>query len=372
MSQSLVRFPNPLKPTQSPDPFYRLALIHEVSLLSEAEKKIQLFYALKYNKDDIACAILDQMEDFDVNSNFNCQCADAEESGSECPKNQRKFLCFSRFTFLSLAIHPGDASIQVSIDLVKKLLTFPEIDINAKDDETGSSVLMSAVGNGMLEMVKLLVSCNEIDLETTDNQGTILKEKAKEKCRGKKRTQILKCLRYAELERDKRQRTSESENREAMRKAKKRKVDEMDKSPGERERECEKARMELSLLEKEEEEVKEKINEVLKHETETVLTLEGIVKKTKLEDVPLEDESKEIESALDQRLTRKATEELLIKKASIAKEQESNKMIITAIEIQIPIFKRNMAAKVEDLEAKFAEIQGEINTAKVCLEYKRV
>merc|ERR1719430_592905 len=91
---------------------------------------------------------------------------------------------------------------------VKKLLAFPDIDINAKDGK-GDSVLMTAVTSGFLEMVQLLLSQREIDLDTRDRRGMTLRNRSKEDICGNGK--ILKCLRDAERKRDKKQEEIEDE-----------------------------------------------------------------------------------------------------------------------------------------------------------------
>ena len=114
------------------------------------------------------------------------------------------------------------------------------------------------------------------------------------------------------------------------------KVVEKDKSVDERESESEKLRMKLSLLEKEKKEEKEKINLMLKNETEATLALEAQVKITELENVSLEEEMKEIESALDA---------LLKRKSRVAEKQKSNELKFAEMEKQQTTLKQTVAAK---------------------------
>ena len=127
----------------------------------------------------------------------------------------------------------------------------------------------------------------------------------------------------------------------------------------ERESESEKLRMKLSLLEKEKEEEKEKINLMLKNETEAILALEAQVKITELENVSLEEEMKEIESAFGA---------LLKRKSRVAEKQKSNELKFAEMEKQQTTLKQTVAAKKAESETKIARIEEEIEASKKITE----
>ena len=117
--------------------------------------------------------------------------------------------------------------------------------------------------------------------------------------------------------------------------------------------------MKLSLLEKEKEEEKEKINLMLKNETEAILALEAQVKITELENVSLEEEMKEIESALDA---------LLKRKSRVAEKQKSNELKFAEMEKQQTTLKQTVAAQKDESETKIARIEDEIVASKKITE----
>lgn len=117
----------------------------------------------------------------------------------------------------------------------------------------------------------------------------------------------------------------------------------------------EKLREKLSLLKKEEEEEKEKLNLVLTNERKTLLALEEQGESTELEKVSLEEEMKEIESALNA---------LLQRKFNVAEKQQTVQTKVAGIEKEKTIRKKNVAAQMRDSEAKIVDIQGDIAVTK--------
>ena len=121
----------------------------------------------------------------------------------------------------------------------------------------------------------------------------------------------------------------------------------------------EKVKVKLSLLKKEEEEEKEKINFALTNERNTLLALAEQVETTGLEKVSLEEEMKEIESALN---------DLLQRKSKVAENQKAVETRFATIKKEETILKQNVAAQVHESEAKIAFIQGDIKIAELSLE----
>ena len=121
----------------------------------------------------------------------------------------------------------------------------------------------------------------------------------------------------------------------------------------------EKVKVKLSLLKKEEEEEKEKINFALTNERNTLLALAEQVETTGLEKVSLEEEMKEIESALN---------DLLQRKSKVAENQKAVETRFATIKKEETILKQNVAAQVHESEAKIALIQGDIKIAELSLE----
>ena len=247
-----------------------------------------------------------------------------------------------------------------NFELLKKLLSVPGVDVNARGPD-GMTPIMWAIVSNRVDALKLLAGVDKVDLE-----HTIDWVKAQFGDDPIKRSTILKILEDARLARTgkvglgKGRNARRRKNKEKQsRRNNEEKVDEKDKSADERESESEKLRMKLSLLEKEKEEEKEKINLMLKNETEATLALEDQVKITELENVSLEEEMKEIESALDA---------LLKRKSRVAEKQKSNELKFAEMGKQQTTLKQTVAAQKDESETKIARIEDEIVASKKITE----
>ena len=361
-----------------------------------------------FEEDMALVSVLMEEPGFDVNATFDCDC-----EGS--PPKKGEGACLEGECIANTLLHAAMVA-EVGnkrFDFVKKLFAFPGIDINAKDGN-GDSVLMVAVTCGFPEVVRLLLAQKDIDLNTRDKRGMTLKNRCKE-VNGIK--DILMCLKEAERDRDKRQEEIEEElesmgkeqeevlvglgkGRNARRRKNKEKhdkaemeakemnwkrilgevtmkVESLRKTKEERERkiqkqtedlkkvfekdkesENEKMRTKLRLLEGKEEEEKLKIKFLVEIGEQSSLALADKVKMVEVENGALQDEMKEIEIAL---------EALLRRKSRVVEKQKSIETKVASMKREETILKQNLAAQVEESEAKVALVQIEIKTVKLSL-----
>ena len=124
----------------------------------------------------------------------------------------------------------------------------------------------------------------------------------------------------------------------------------------EKESESDKMRTKLRLLEGKEEEEKLKIKFLMKIGEQSSLALADKVKMVEVENGALQDEMKEIKSAL---------EALLRRKSRVVEKQKSIETKVASMKREETILKQNLAAQVKESEAKVALVQIEIKTAKL-------
>ena len=209
-----------------------------------------------------------------------------------------------------------------------------------------------------------------LDLDTTDNQGMTLKDRALAEWKGEKGITIVNCLTGVErksqeeagneLKRQDLGRNARRKRRKEKRKNRKNedKVSNTEEAPESLLGDAEKMRRKISLLQVEEQAEKEKVNYALINETKTLLVLAKQFEATDLEKVALEDEMEEIGNAMNL---------LLRRKSSVSEKQKAVETKVAAIENEQTILKQNMAAQVHESESKIALIQGEIAIAKSSL-----
>ena len=343
----------------------------------ESMKNFMLWYSfLVEGKIDHVFLLLEQ-PGFDVNAKFLfCMCEGIQEGLKSIFKgnHQKRQTCTNSLCAAKVSpIHLPFRFIQSNghqwsvgnFELLKKLLSVPGVDVNARGPD-GMTPIMWAIVSNRVDALKLLAGVDKVDMEHTIDWVKINIDD------GPYISTVLKILEDARLARTRKGKVGLGKGRNARRRKNKEKqsrrdneekVEEKDKSEGDRESESEKLRMKLSLLEKEKEEEKEKINLMLKNETEAILALEAQVKITELENVSLEEEMKEIESALDA---------LLKRKSRVAEKQKSNELKFAEMEKQQTTLKQTVAAKKAESETKIARIEDEIEASKKITEKKEV
>ena len=336
-------------------------------------KNFMLWYSfLVEKKIDHTCLLLEQ-PGFDVNAKFICLCNEAIQDVLESifkGNHQKRQTCMNSLCAAKVSpIHLPFRFIQSNghrwsvgnFELLKKLLSVPGVDVNARGPG-GMTPIECAIVSNRVDAIKLLAGVDKVDMEHTIDWVMINIGD------GPYISAVLKILEDARLARTRKGKVGLGKGRNARRRKNKEKqnrrdneekVEEKDKSEGDRESESEKLRMKLSLLEKEKEEEKEKINLMLKNETEATLALEDQVKITELENVSLEEEMKEIESALDA---------LLKRKSRVAEKQKSNELKFAEMEKQQTTLKQTVAAKKAESETKIARIEDEIEASKKITE----
>ena len=336
----------------------------------ESMKNFMLWYSFLVEKKIDHTSLLLEQPGFDVNAKFVCWCEGIQEvlesilEGShQMRQTCMNSLCTAKLSPINLPFMTEQWS-DGNFELLKRLLSVPGVDVNARGPG-GKTPIMEAIGSYRVDAIKLLAGVDKVDLEHTIDW-------VKTQFGGDPKKHILKFLEDACLARTRMGKVGLGKGRNARRRKNKEKqsqrsneekVVEKDKSVDERESESEKLRMKLSLLEKEKEEEKEKINLMLKNETEAILALEAQVKITELENVSLEEEMKEIESALDA---------LLKRKSRIAEKQKSNELKFAEMEKQQTTLKQTVAAKKAESETKIARIEEEIEASKKTTEKKEV
>ena len=332
----------------------------------ERMKRASLFQALLDKKPDLVSALIEQ-PGFDVNAKFDCrcggQCATCEgKSGLKSETPCLSEICMAQAGPLHVAISLSGSYHQLflSLKILKTILSIPGLDVNAKGPG-GSTPLMQTVFNGRLEWIELLVEVDGIDFDVDlEKVGTTGGISIMSRFNEKKRTKILKCLTDARSKRKLRQRESEGEKKKEVlvskvglgkgRNARKRKNKEKTDGRNDEKEACtgEQMRMEMSLLQREEDEEKLKLNFLLKKESGEVFSdLAEKVKVIGREKAKLEEEMKEIESALDA---------LFKRKARIVKKQKDVETKFEAIEKEKTNFKQNVAEQVHECRAKISEI----------------
>ena len=336
-------------------------------------KNFMLWYSfLVEKKIDHTCLLLEQ-PGFDVNAKFICLCNEAIQDVLESifkGNHQKRQTCMNSLCAAKVSpIHLPFRFIQSNghrwsvgnFELLKKLLSVPGVDVNARGPG-GMTPIECAIVSNRVDAIKLLAGVDKVDMEHTIDWVKINIGD------GPYISAVLKILEDARLARTRKGKVGLGKGRNARRRKNKEKqnrrdneekVEEKDKSEGDRESESEKLRMKLFLLEKEKEEEKEKINLMLKNETEAILALEAQVKITELENVSLEEEMKEIESALDA---------LLKRKSRVAEKQKSNELKFAEMEKQQTTLKQTVAAQKAESETKIARIEDEIVASKKITE----
>ena len=275
----------------------------------------------------------------DVNARLDCECG-ISRCKSDCPSNFTLLHGLIRFE-----MKPA----------VKMILDCPLIDVNAKDG-FGNSAIMNTVIDGRLDLVRLLMSSrDDVDLDTTDNQGMTLKDRALAEWKGEKGITIVNCLTGVErksqeeagneLKRQDLGRNARRKRRKEKRKNRKNeeKANNTEEAPESLLGDAEKMRRKISLLQVEEQAEKEKVNFALINETKTLLVLAKQFEATDLEKVALEDEMEEIGNAMNLLLRRKST---------VSEKQKAVETKVAAIENEQTILKQNMAARVYDSDQR--------------------
>ena len=325
--------------------------------LQSDDEKIQQQHIINDNR-KLVTAIFNRAECWksgsvlDVNARLDCECGSAKGNISGCKSD-----CPSNFTLLH-----GLIRFEMK-PAVKMILDCPLIDVNAKDG-FGNSAIMNAVIDGRLDLVRLLVlSRDDIDLDTTDNQGMTLKDRALAEWKGEKGIAIVHCLEEFESQQEpgdlgRNARRKRKKEKRKMRKNEE-KANKTEEAPESLLGDAEKMMRKISLLQVEEQAEKEKVNYALINETKTLLVLAKQFEATDLEKVALEDEMEEIGNAMNL---------LLRRKSSVSEKQKAVETKVAAIENEQTILKQNMAAQVHESESKIALIQGEIAIAKSSLK----
>ena len=339
-------------------------------------KNFMLWYSFLAEKKIDHTLLLLEQPGLDANAKFVCMCEGIQEGLRSIFKgnHQKRQTCMNSLCAAKVSpIHLPFRFIQSNghqwsvgnFELLKKLLSVPGVDVNARGPD-GMTPIMWAIVSNRVDALKLLAGVDKVDMEHTIDWVKINIDD------GPYISTVLKILEDARLARTRKGKVGLGKGRNARRRKNKEKqsrrdneekVEEKDKSEGDRESESEKLRMKLSLLEKEKEEEKEKINLMLKNETEATLALEDQVKITELENVSLEEEMKEIESALDA---------LLKRKSRVAEKQKSNELKFAEMEKQQTTLKQTVAAKKAESETKIARIEEEIEASKKITEKKEV
>ena len=339
-------------------------------------KNFMLWYSFLAEKKIDHTLLLLEQPGLDANAKFVCMCEGIQEGLKSIFKgnHQKRQTCMNSLCAAKVSpIHLPFRFIQSNghqwsvgnFELLKKLLSVPGVDVNARGPD-GMTPIMWAIVSNRVDALKLLAGVDKVDMEHTIDWVKINIDD------GPYISTVLKILEDARLARTRKGKVGLGKGRNARRRKNKEKqsrrnneekVEEKDKSEGDRESESEKLRMKLSLLEKEKEEEKEKINLMLKNETEAILALEAQVKITELENVSLEEEMKEIESALDA---------LLKRKSRVAEKQKSNELKFAEMEKQQTTLKQTVAAKKAESETKIARIEDEIEASKKITEKKEV
>ena len=384
---------------------FKKALAKGQKLMPNAWEKCKrsfLFEALIKKDIDLVSLLIEQ-PGFDVNAKFDCDCDGVASTigkrrfkrGQPCNSDN---MCKANFSPVHIPLCSYPFHSEGSLEILKKLLATPGLDANAKvlggptanaKGFGGATPLMQAVLLGWIDCIKLLVDDDSVNLEFSRNVA-IGPEVPKETI-----TEIVKILVDAQRMRKRRQEKVELEKKKEERKAKNEKearkseiievvglgkgrnarkrrnkekqnrmnnedkVDEAKNAADDKESESENVKMKLSLLEREEEEEKLKINLLLSNEREAFSNFADKIKIKELERVTLENEMKEIESAL---------QALFQRKLSVVEKQKAVETKVTSIEKEQTILKENVAAQVDKLETKIVLIQNEMRTAKKSLE----